>query len=84
MKMLSCQYRDSHYKYKTVSQLPCLYNGNPHTWERQSWNWDTALESQHLRACESKALAALTSDKTSYHKISENLEAAEFELSIAW
>ena len=31
MKVLSYQYRDSHYKDKTVSQHSYLHNGNPHT-----------------------------------------------------
>ena len=32
VKMLSSQYRNSHYKDKRISQLSYLYNGNPHTW----------------------------------------------------
>ena len=31
--MSSYQYRDSHYKDKTVSQLSYLHNRNPHTWK---------------------------------------------------
>ena len=33
IKMLSYQYRDFHYKYKTVSWLSYLYNRNPHAWK---------------------------------------------------
>ena len=31
IKILFYSYRNSHSKYKTVSRLFCLYNGNPHT-----------------------------------------------------
>ena len=30
---MSYQYRDSHYKDKTVLQLSYLYKGNPHIWK---------------------------------------------------
>ena len=33
IKMLTYQYRDSHYKYKAVSQPCYLYNRNAHTWK---------------------------------------------------
>ena len=32
IKMVSYQYKNSHYKTKTVAQLE-IYNGNPHTWK---------------------------------------------------
>ena len=35
IKMLSYQYRNSHYKDKTVSWLSYLYNGNIHTWKHR-------------------------------------------------
>ena len=33
IKMSSFQYRNFHYKDKTVIRLSYLYNGNPHTWK---------------------------------------------------
>ena len=33
MKMSSYQYRDYHYKDKTVWRPSYLYNANPHTWK---------------------------------------------------
>ena len=41
--MLSYQYKDPHYKYKTVSQPSHLQYGNPYTWERRCLYWDGAL-----------------------------------------
>ena len=39
IKMQSYQYRNSHYKDKTVSWLSYIYNGNIHTWKHSLyWN----------------------------------------------
>ena len=44
IKMSSYQYINSHYRDNTVSRPSYLYNGNLHTWGKQSLYWDGARD----------------------------------------